>query len=384
LDLILDFIEVWSSGTKHLQSQAKELFASLFEHKGAELFDEQFSNVAKRIHQLSDLCGDKYFVLEQVLKKIAIDEIELDGDEWLQLAISLSDLASDNATLEAFELLLSGTTSRFADQIGEGPYRADLELATREADFLADLLWHLLGDEDAHIRWTAARSLSNAIELGLHEELELLLDRFDVRGVPALTSAERLLPFQNSQEWLLIGLARAAKLHGSALENLRPKLLALSLRSDVHVMHKVHIARCLAGIGNGGAPDKKLGLLRAQIEIPPKTSAKRKGWPVPVKSTSDFSFDYEFNKYEVSGLARLFGLAEGTVTDLLANEIVARWPRAKDMDYFKGHDRYNRDRHDRYEYFREHVQKHALFSAASKLFTSQGTSKNCPVLGSGV
>ena len=54
LDLILDFIEVWSSGTKHLQSQAKELFASLFEHKGAELFDEQFSNVAKRIHQLSD------------------------------------------------------------------------------------------------------------------------------------------------------------------------------------------------------------------------------------------------------------------------------------------------------------------------------------------
>lgn len=370
IDLILESIKAWSRETAHLQSYAKELIASLFEHKGAQLFDDRYSNVARRIYQLSELCGDKRFVLEQILKKVAVDEVELDGDEWLQLATSLCDIASGAATLEAFELFLSGTASRFADEIGEGPYRADLACAPREADFFADLLWHLLGDDDAYVRWSVARSLSTAIELGLHEELWLLLDRFDVRGVPALTSVERSLPFQNSQEWLLIGLARAAKRHGSTLAFLRPKLLALAQRVDVHVMHKVHIARCLAGIGNGGATDKELSLLRAQIDTPPKGTVKLDEWPVPVDSTSGFTFDHEFNKSELDDLARLFGLAHGTVTDLLAREIIARWPEAKDMSYFTGHDRYRRDRHDRYEYFREHVQKHALFGAATKLRAS--------------
>src|SRR5690606_27024618 len=41
-----------------------------------------------------------------------------------------------------------------------------------------------------------------------------------------------------------------------------------------------------------------------------------------------------------------------------------------DMSYFPGHDRYRRDRNDQHEYFREHVQKHALFGAATKLFAS--------------
>lgn len=370
IDLTIECIAAWSSEAVHLRSKAKELINSLFEHKGAQLFDDRYSSAARRIRQLSELSGDKRFVLEQILKKVAIDEVELDGDEWLQLAISLCDIASGAAALEAFELLLSGTASRFADEIGEGLYRAEFAVARQEPDFLADILWHLLGDDDAYVRWSVARSLSNAVELGLHQELELLLDRFDVREVPALASTERSLPFQNSQAWLLIGLARAAKRHGDSLAFLRPKLLALAQRADVHVMHKVHIVRCLENIGNGGRPDNALAILRAQIDTPPNGTVKAHEWPAPAKTTSGFSFDYEFSKSELDDLARLFGLPHEAVADLLASEIVARWPEAKDMSYFPGHDRYRRDRNDRREYFREHVQKHALFGAATKLFAS--------------
>lgn len=49
-------------------------------------------------------------------------------------------------------------------------------------------------------------------------------------------------------------------------------------------MHKVHIARCLENIGNGGAPDKELALLRAQIDTPPKGTVKTDKWPAPVVS----------------------------------------------------------------------------------------------------
>ncbi len=370
IDLTLECIAAWSSDTAHLRSHAKELIASLFEHKGAGLFDDRYANVGRRIHQLSELSGDKRFVLEQILKKVAIGEVELDGDEWLQLAGSLCDISSGAAAREAFELTLSGAASRFADEIGEGPYRAEFAAAQQEPDLLADILWHLLGDDDAYVRWSVARSLSTAVELGLHKELELLLDRFDVRAVPMLTSTERSLSFQNSREWLLIGLARAAKRHGSTLAFLRPQLLTLAQRADVHAMHKVHIARCLENIGNGGCHDNALAILRAQIDTPPNGTVKTDKWPAHAEATSGFSFDYEFNKSEIGDLARLFGLAHGTVTDLLASEIVTLWPEAKDMSYFPGHDRYRRDRNDRHEYFREHVQKHALFGAATKLFAS--------------
>lgn len=371
VDTITESVVEWSGASAHLASNAKLLVERLFEHKGAELFGDRYSNISRRILQLTEFCGDRQFVLDQILKKVAVDEIDLDGDEWLQLAIALCPLASGAAALQAFELLLSGPASRIADEIGEGPFRPEQAIIVGEAEFLADCLWHLLGDDDAYVRWSVARSISTLVDLGLREELGLLLDRFDTTSVPALVSADRMLPFQNSQEWLLIGLARAALHHGSDLAFLRPKLVALATRSDVHAMHKVHIARCLANIGNDGKVDEELQELRSEIDAPRHGTIKNDKWPTAAKTTSGFSFDYEFNKTEIDMLARLFGVANGTAVDAIAAEITQRWPDAHNLDYFGGRDRYQRDRHDRYEFFREHVQKHALFGAASKFLATR-------------
>jgi len=370
IDLIIECIDSWSNETTHLRSNVRRVINSLIEHKGEQLFENQYSNVARYIRQLSELAGDKHFVLELILKKVAINELVLDGDEWLQLGTSLCDIVSSDIALESFDKLLSGKASRFADEIGEGSYREEFATAQQEPSFLADIFWHLLGDEDAYVRWSVARSISTAVELGLHQDLELLLDRFDIREVPTLGSSNRLLPFQNSQEWLLIGLARAAKRHGSSLAFLRSKLILLGKRDDIHVIHKGHIARCLENIGNVDASDNAFESLRTQIDISPKGILKTDEWPEHSKATSEFVFDYEFNKADINSLARLFGLAPGVVADLLADEITSRWPDAKDMSYFPGQQRYRRESDDRYEYFREHVQRHALFSAATKLFAS--------------
>ncbi|WP_192180399.1 hypothetical protein [Mesorhizobium amorphae] len=74
-----------------------------------------------------------------------------------------------------------------------------------------------------------------------------------------------------------------------------------------------------------------------------------------------------FAKSEVSGLAQLFGLANETVTDAIAAEITKRWPKATGLDYFPGRNRYGRDGDERYEFYREHIQRHALLSAATTL-----------------
>jgi len=367
LNILAECFATWCCSSTHLVSNTKTLVERLFESKSAELFEGQFSNLARGMHQLSDFCSDKHFVLQLVLRKVAADEVELDGNEWLQLATALCDVTPGQAGLDALELLLSGPASRIADEIGEGPFRPEQAIGENEEALLADVVWHLLGNDDAYFRWRVARGLNTLVELGLYDDLGLLLDRFDQREVTALASADRKLSFQNSQQWLLMGLARVALRHGKAMGSLRPRLKALTQESDLHVINKVHIARCLGHISSGGERDAELKALLDQIDQPPCGIVTSDVYPRAAKPTSSFRFDYEFTKHEISALAWLFNVEQATVEDAIAAEITRRWPEATSLDFFPGHERYQWDRGGRYESYREHIQRHALLHAATSL-----------------
>lgn len=367
LDMLAECFAAWSCSSTHLISNAKTLIERLFECKSAELFEGQFSNITRGIHQLSDFCSDKHFVLQLVLRKVAADEVELDGDEWLQLSTALCDVTSGQAGLDALELLLSGPASRIADEIGEGPFRPEQAIGQTEVEFIADVIWHLLGEDDGYVRWTVARGLNTLVELGLKGDLGLLLDRFDQREVAALASTDRKLLFQNSQQWLLMGLARAALHHGQTMGALRPRLLALAQRSDLHVIDKVHIVRCLVHISSGGERDAELEALLDEINQPLCGIVTSDAPPPAAKPTSGFRFDHEFKKIEISTLAHLFNVPQATVEDAIAAEITHQWPEATSLDFFPGRERYEWDRGDRYEFYREHIQRHALLNAATSL-----------------
>lgn len=374
LDILTDCFTAWCGSSKHLVSNARGLVERLFECKSAELFEGQFSNIARSINQLSDFCKDKRFVLQLVLRKVAADEVDLDGDEWLQLATALCDVTSGQAGLNSLELLLSGPASRIADEIGEGPLRPEQAIAQTEVEFFADVIWHLLGEEDSYVRWVVARGLNTLVELGLKDDLSLLLDRFDQREVATLASTNRKLPFQNSQQWLLMGLARAASRHGQTLVAIRPKLLALAQRSDLHIIHKVHIARCLKNFSSRGAYGGELKALLDEISQPPRGIVISNAYPPAAKQASGFRFDYDFAKHDISALAHLFNVSQAMVEDTMAAEITRRWPEASSLDFFLGGERYEWGRGDRYEFYREHIQRHALLNAATSL------SKTLPVV----
>lgn len=374
LDIITECFTAWSSSSTHLASKAKALVERLFECKSAELFEGQLSGIARGICRLSDFCADKRFVLQLILRKVAADEVLLDGDEWLQLAAALCDVTSGQAGLDALELLLSGPASRIADEIGEGPYRPEQAIDQTEKEFIADVIWHLLGEVDGYLRWAVARGLNTLVELGLREDLGLLLDRFDQKEVMTLASTDQNLPFQNSQQWLLMGLARAASNHGESLAAIRSKLLALAQRNDLHIIHKVHIARCLTHISSREPCDAELETLLYEISQPPGGIAISDTYPSTAKPTSGFRFDYEFTKSEISALAHLFNVPQAIVEDAMAAEIQLRWPEASSLDSFIGRERYEWGQGNRYEFYREHIQRHALLQAATSL------SKKLPVV----
>jgi hypothetical protein len=365
LDLIIECTEIWGDNSVYVSESAPKLIKRLFAFKGSELFDLRHSGISRQIYRLSKLCGNPKLVLQTVLDTVAKERLELGGDDWLQLATSLSCHTNPTTALEAFEDLLSSSTAKGGDEIGEGMYHAAFAGENKEEDVIADIIWHLLGNSDAFVRWSAARSLKGMLDVGLTEDVGRLLDHFDVTNNQSLASEGHHFAFLNAQQWLLMGLARAALHNGEKLKPLKSQIETLAKRSDLHVLNKLHLARCLKHIEGRGSMSPALKKLWTEIQTPLHGIVERNGYPDNKERRSDFCFDYDFDKYKVSELARLFWISNNEANDYIAEEVKKYWPCAKKMSDVPGRVRYQGD--ERYETYPEHIQRHARLHAATSL-----------------
>lgn len=371
VDHIIENCETWRPSSVFFDNNAYQFIERLFEHRGSEIFDLKYSGISRTISRLAALTGDRRRVIGLVLSAIANEGVELSGDEWLEVAASICGTTSPEAALGSFENLLAGPAAKIGDDIGEGAFRERMLPAPTEQEVMADALWHLLGHPDAFIRWSTARAVASLAELNLLDDLLELLARFDCREVKSLKSESEYLAFQNSQLWLLMGLSRAALMYKDRIAVLKPRLIELSSRDDLHAIHKLHIARCLRNISEEADPNEALMPLWEEINIPTLGCTERGEWPGEGPEKSAFSFEYDFDKYQIAGLARLFGISQNDARDALGRQIKLRWPEFTSMEQVPGHDRFRRDRHDWTEIFREHVQRHALLQAATSLLKTK-------------
>jgi hypothetical protein len=365
LDLTIECVEAWGTSSAHVTRSIPELIKKLFAFKGSQLFELRYSGISRQISRLSKLCGDSEFVLQTVLETIAKERLQLGGDEWLQLATSLSCQTDSSTALEAFEGLLSSSAAKIGDEIGEGMYRAAFAGKSDESNVLADVIWHMLGDSDAFVRWSAARSLKGMLDIGLTEDIGCLLDRFDTYENPSLASEHHYFAFLNAQQWLLMGLARAALHQGEKLKPLKSRIETLAKRTDLHVLNKLHLARCLKNIDGSKYMSPELAKLWTEVQSPLHGIVERDGWPANTDRRFDFGFGYEFDDYKVSELGSLFGISKNEANDFIAEEVIKRWPDVKSMSDFPGLLRYRGE--ERFETYPEHIQRHARLYAATAL-----------------
>lgn len=374
LEVMSECVEAWGGSSTHVTKSVIHLIQRLFAYKGSELFDLRYSGISREIDRLSKLCGDPKLVLQTVLETIAKERLELGGDEWLQLATSLSCHTDASTALETFEDLLSSSAAKVGDEIGEGPHRAAFMGASDEADVLADIIWHLLGDSDAFVRWNAARSLKGMLDVGLTEDVRRLIERFDRDENGSLASDEHHFAVLNAQQWLLMGLARAALHHGDKLEPLKSQIAALAKRGDLHVLNKLHLARCLTHIEGSQSMSSELVELWAEVRAPRHGIIVRDGWPEHKERKIDFGFGYDFEKHIVSNVAELFAISNSEASDCIAKEIIKRWPHSRSMSDFPGRIRYRED--ERFETYSEHIQRHASSHAVTTLVQTRPVTRS--------
>ncbi|WP_374425097.1 hypothetical protein [Paracoccus sp. (in: a-proteobacteria)] len=375
VDRIVDHVEAWQSSSAYFSRNKTVIVEHLFAFQGSGLFDLRYTGITRKIKKLSEFCGSKDHVVQLAVKSVANEHLVLDGNEWLELASSITSIAAPSTALKALEQLLSSSLTKVGDEVGEGAHHSGIAPPTDETELVVDVFWHLLGNNDAFTRWNCARAIHSLVEFGLHEEINGLVDRIGSSSGERLRTKGHQHAFWNAEQWLLIGLARATLFEPSKLSQLASKLETLFDSPSTHILSKVLIARCLSNLWKGTDDESKLLGVRTTVNVPPHGYVETDARPAHSEPKQKFQFDYDFNKYQVSRLACLFGISEGQASDAIAEAVQKKWPDARNMGYFPGQERYHLRQESRYETFREHVQRHALLSAATQMVSNLPVSR---------
>ncbi|WP_106795716.1 hypothetical protein [Rhizobium sp. H4] len=331
---------------------------------------------ASDLFKLSQVTGTPTDELAIVLVEAATTrELNAAATTWLSIATMLSQRADASAPRSALERLLNSGAARLADEIGDGPWRDELH-AGRDADeIVAGLLWFRLGSPVANARWRAAHAVRSVARNGHWSIIERM---FAMLAAPdAGAFQDRSLPFfkQNAQMWFLLAIARIALDFPSEIARFRAHLEAIAFDDDFpHVglreAARDAIRHCLANTRSADA--KKLLAQIAKINASPFPLAKTRGSKVrdfPLERPKDmpepeprFYSDYDFEKYKIDNLARVFGLPRWRINDL-CREWVRTWaPNVTSMNDFSG----RQSPYSRHGYYRptdEAYQSHGTYLA---------------------
>lgn len=381
-----EYLEEWSKLSVALREALPTLGLRLATRHAAELASSSveawggWRGLEQHFHV------DRSSLVEYVVAALRSSAHSLGGNAWLALAARLAPGADAGAIAEGLERFLANSAQKLPVEVGDGPWSVGFSVPADEAAFVASLVWARLGHPDAKMRWRAAHSVRRLTAIGRHDVITKLIERFNSSTSPF---NDAKLPFyvMHAQLWLLVALARVAKDESSQLVIHRPFFENIAFSTEFpHVVMRAFAIDIVSALAPSLAPYEKEALIAklALTNQSPYPHAPRTGFgeycymdrpessPRPENS---FQLDYDFNKYQVERLCRVFGCPGWEVADRI-DAWVRRWnkdvrgmhggPRSRghedgsSSEYVPGHDQYG-----------SYLAWHALMLVAGDLFATR-------------
>lgn len=388
-----DHLVDWSSSSAAMRDALPELGLRLASKHATELANSS-----------TDAWGgwrglERYFranrvaIVEHVVASLRGSADSLGGNAWLALAARLAADVRNSALAEGIERFLANSGEKLPVEVGDGPWDARLAIPGDEATLVAGLVWARLGHPVAAMRWRAAHAVRRLAEIKRFDVINRLIERFD--SGTGLPFSDLKLPFysMHAQLWLLIALGRVAKDSVDALASRRVFFERIAFSAEFpHVSMRAFAVDILHKIAQPLASDERDTLIAklALANLSPYPHAPRSDYTefryVPRPDSSPrpddaFHLDYDFNKYQVERLCRVFA-CPGWEVEVRIGAWVRRWdasvramhdcPRSSSYDetWSSGHVP-DRDRYGGY------LGWHALMLVAGDLLATR------PVVGEG-
>jgi hypothetical protein len=289
------------------------------------------------VSRLARVAGNRSIeLITKLIGALAGQNHDVSSDFWMSCALALSKEASSKAIGSALSRYATLASATLPDSVGDGPWSQTFQVAEDSTAIIASLLWLRLGAPEASNRWRAAHALRRLIESGDKQILQQLMNRLDDQDAGPFQ--DRSLPFfhMNAKLWLLIAVARIAKGMPAAILPFRTQLEAIAQsKTFPHALCRhfaVETLKCLvdqAELDDRRAYQAWLGALnrprgqRVTASVNAEFYSKRpteRPEPEP-----PFWFDYDFDRYVVEPLCRVFGLPRWE-----AHDAIIAWVRRFD------------------------------------------------------
>lgn len=292
-----------------------------------ELIGEDW-HVSSRLSDVFTLApSQKPELLPAFMKSLQGNLVNLSSLDWLRFASYFASTIADGIVGNSLVRYIKLTAKDVPDDFGDLPWGKDFLLPGNNDEVIAGLIWHQLGSPSSKLRWRAAHSILRLAQIGRFDVIELLVEKLESETSKPFCHAKLPFYYFHSRLWLTIALAKLSIDFPAQLTSLRDIFENCLKKNSDHVaicQHVVFILENLENFEKHSGYEKRLQNL-AVFKTPISTKKKSsdyhrmdsyQGRPDSEQELSHkVSFEYDFEKYEIDGLARLFGIDTWQVAD---------------------------------------------------------------------
>jgi hypothetical protein len=338
-----DFLEEWSKHSVAMGDALPNLGLRLASKHAAELAGSS-SDAWGNWRGLEEYFhSDRVSLVEHVVAALRGNADCLAGNSWLALAARLGRDVSSEALGKGLQRYLASSDDLLPPEVGDGTWDVRFIVPNDEAGFVAGLIWAKLGHRDATMRWRAAHAVRRFAAIDRFDVIDRLIGRFSEGSAGPFGAAKLPFYFMHAQLWLLIAIARVSNDSAAKLAAHQGFLERVAMSDEFpHIVMRAFAANALRNIAETLAPQDRSELVGelATANQSPFPHAPRTDYTdflyasrpeTSPRSDDKFHLDYDFNKYHVARLCRVFGCPGWEVEDRI-NTWVRRWdPRVRAM-----------------------------------------------------
>lgn len=281
--------------------------------------------------------GEPAALVSAVVAALGPKAGDVGGEAWLLLASRLAPAVDAPAQSAGLNRYLAKLAETLPEEAGDGPWSDRFLAADDQVEATAGLIWACLGHAAAAVRWRAAHAIRRLAAIDRGDVIDKIVARYDALDAGAFGSP--VLPFypMHARLWLLAALSCIAR--DKPATALPHQMLLERVAFDKGFPHVAMQAQAAAALGYLTAvlSPEEGARLRARLEtvnvspFPPTAPSRRRGQfanrpdEAPPEPTDAFHLEYDFNKYEVTGLGEIFGCDDWQISDA-----ITRWVRRWD------------------------------------------------------
>lgn len=334
---LTDHVQTWSAGSLMFRNTRRALAETLVVRHVETLMGGRWDGGYdfRRVLAIAGGALPEHEAVALMLRHVRPSQFP-NRTAWLEMAAHLAPIIDPQRLGDGLIRYVTRADATLEPNAQGGAWAPDRAVSADEAVVVAGTLWRALGAVRAEHRWRAAHAVRRLVTVGRRDVLAALMAMIDREDAAPHQSADTRFRFLDARLWLLLAADRIAVDQPEVIRPFRDTLARIAGDNDLpHVLMRElagrSLGRIIAAFGAvEGEPD--LATVNRSPFEPVVSAFHGDGYydPKPgsyVERDPPFHFDYDFDKSEVMGVARLFGAHRYETGDQIAGW-VRRWEAA--------------------------------------------------------